>query len=362
MGNAATPAPTGSTPARIQLESALDPEAAPIDSPSLACELRLGEHGLESGEGWEAPALWFDYREAANPVRPGLTEPIGLHQWGAELHSHGPTAILPLDLSLELGCPGPATSPALAAHFLRILPGEALSAAAVATTSLFAVLRGGGSLTRPGDQHAGPLSLAWESGDVFVLPAGQAPRLEAREESVLYWVHDGPLLRYLGVEPSRPRFRPCHYPATRLQRELETLLNDPTASKANRLSLLLGNADLPATRTVSHTLWAMQGVLPAGSVQSAHKHQSVALDLILDCDPGCYTLVGSSCDSEGRIRDPQRIDWQSGGAFITPPGLWHAHGNESGRAARLLPIQDAGLHTYLRSLDIRFRGGLRGEE
>ena len=362
MGSAATPTPTGSLPARNHPETAVTPGVEPIASAAQASVALPGNQPLEMGEGWEAPALWFDYREAANPVRPGLTEPIGLHQWGAHLHAQGPTAILPLDLSQELGCPGPATSPALAAHFLRILPGEGLTAAAVATTSLFAVLRGGGSLSRPGDGPSGPLTLAWESGDVFVLPAGQAPRLEAREESVLYWVHDGPLLRYLGVEPSLPRFRPCHYPAARLERELEALLCDPSASKANRLSLLLGNADLPATRTVSHTLWAMQGVLPAGSVQSPHRHQSVALDLILDCDPGCYTLVGSACDSEGRIRDAQRINWQSGGAFITPPGLWHAHVNESGRAARLLPIQDAGLHTYLRSLDIRFWGGIRGEE
>lgn len=42
-----------------------------------------------------------------------------------------------------------------------------------------------------------------------------------------------------------------------------------------------------------------------------------------------------------------------------PPGHWHAHVNTSGRQARLLPIQDAGLHTYLRSLDIRFAGGLQ---
>jgi gentisate 1,2-dioxygenase len=111
---------------------------------------------------------------------------------------------------------------------------------------------------------------------------------------------------------------------------------------------------------VSHTLWAMLGVVPPGAVQPPHRHQSVALDLIIDCDPGCYTLVGSELDSEGAIRQPQRIDWQSGGAFITPPGLWHAHVNESGRTARLLPIQDAGLHTYLRSLDIRFSGGLSG--
>ena len=42
------------------------------------------------------------------------------------------------------------------------------------------------------------------------------------------------------------------------------------------------------------------------------------------------------------------------GAFVTPPGLWHAHVNESGAPAHLFPVQDAGLHTYLRSLDIRF--------
>ena len=362
MGSAATPTSTDSLSARNHPETAIEPGGEPIASAALASGVMRSDDRLGMDEGWEEPALWFDYREAANPVRPGLTEPIGLHQWGPELHSQGATAILSLDLSRELGCPGPATSPALAAHFLRILPGEGLSAAAVATTSLFAVLRGGGSLSRPGDGHSGPLNLAWESGDVFVLPAGQAPRLEAREESVLYWVHDGPLLHYLGVEPSRPRFRPCHYPAASLDRELKALLSDPSSTRANRLSLLLGHADLPTTRTVSHTLWAMQGVVPAGSVQSPHRHQSVALDLILDCDPGCYTLVGSSCDSEGRIRDARRIDWQSGGAFITPPGLWHAHVNESGRDARLLPIQDAGLHTYLRSLDIRFWGGLSGQE
>jgi gentisate 1,2-dioxygenase len=163
------------------------------------------------------------------------------------------------------------------------------------------------------------------------------------------------------VEPSRPRFAPCHYPAARLEEELERLLQDPSARRSNRLSILLGHDQLASTRTVSHTLWAMLGVVPAGTHQAPHRHQSVALDLIIDCDPGCYTLVGSDLNPDGTIRHPQRIDWKPGGAFITPPGLWHAHGNESGRAARLLPIQDAGLHTHLRSLDIRFAGAGAGD-
>jgi gentisate 1,2-dioxygenase len=216
------------------------------------------------------------------------------------------------------------------------------------------VLEGTGQLSWQGRD------LAWQSGDLVVLPMGDTPLLEASSTSVLYWVHDGPLLQHLGVQPSQPRFEATHYPASLLQRELDQLLADPTAARSNRLSVLLANADLPASRTVTHTLWAMLGVVPAGAVQPPHRHQSVALDLILDCDPGCYTLVGTELDSHGQIRNPQTIAWESGGAFITPPGYWHAHVNGSERMARLLPIQDAGLHTYLRSLDIRFSGGLGG--
>jgi gentisate 1,2-dioxygenase len=50
------------------------------------------------------------------------------------------------------------------------------------------------------------------------------------------------------------------------------------------------------------------------------------------------------------------VEWEAGGAFVTPPGMWHAHVNESGAPAHLIPIQDAGMQTYLRSLDIRFAG------
>jgi len=324
---------------------------APLPSP-LQAPTPINEQVGNDPIDWQAPAELFDYRQAANPVRPGLTEPIGLHQWGAALHANGPTAILPLDLSAELGCPGPATSPALAAHFLRILAGDSLATPAEATSSLFYVLRGRGCL------HADAGDLAWATGDLFVLPCGSEPRLEAEEESVLYWVHDGPLLTFLGVTPRSSRFRPCHYPAARLEAELTRLQADPASARSNRLSLLLASEDCPASRTVTHSLWAMLGVVPPGAMQPPHRHQSVALDLILDCDPGCYTLVGTELAADGTIRNPRRIDWEAGGAFITPPGHWHAHGNESGRIARLLPIQDAGLHTYLRSLDIRFSGGL----
>ncbi|WP_235299972.1 hypothetical protein [Synechococcus sp. GFB01] len=146
----------------------------------------------------EAPAAatskaqLFDYRQAANPIRHGLTEPIPEGRWGPDLHARGPSAILPLDLSRELGCQGPATSPALSANFVRILAGESISAGANATSSLFYVWKGAGNCRQPATTLSREFSQDWRQGDLFVLPAGKAAELDAAEESVLYWVHDGP--------------------------------------------------------------------------------------------------------------------------------------------------------------------------
>lgn len=316
---------------------------------------------IAGGHDWHSETLLFDYRQAANPIRPGLTEPIPEGRWGPDLHATGPTAVLPLDLSARLGCPSPATSPALSANFVRILRGESIGVAANATSSLFYVYRGSGRCHCPSSAGAETLDLGWGRGDLFVLPAGLEPRLEASEESVLYWIHDGPLLTFLGVRAESPRFAPSHYPAAWLDEELAALAADPSSARSNRLSLLMANAALPASRTVTHTLWAMYGLVPAGAVQPPHRHQSVALDLVIDCQPGCATLSGPDLNPDGTIRNPLRMEWEPGAAFVTPPGHWHSHVNGSGHPARLLPIQDAGLHTYLRSLDIRFASGLGSE-
>ena len=308
----------------------------------------------DAAEALSAKAVLYDYRQAANPVRPGLTEPIPYRSWEPQLGDPETSGLIPLDLSQELGVDGPATSPGLAAHFIRIRQGEGVKASAIATSSLFYVLQGQGRCQRAAGQGSAAVDLHWQQGDLFVLPAGEAPLLQAERAAVLYWVTDAPLLHHLGVSPSAPRFEATHYAGRWLRSELAALAADPSSARSNRLSLLLGNRDLCASRTVTHVLWAMFGLVPAGATQPPHRHQSVALDLIVDCQPGCYTLVGTELEADGTIRKPTRIDWQPGGAFITPPGHWHAHVNSSGAPAYLLPIQDAGLQTYLRSLDIRF--------
>lgn len=124
----------------------------------------------------------------------------------------------------------------------------------------------------------------------------------------------------------------------------------------------MANANQTQTLTATHVLWAMFGVVPAGSEQRPHRHQSVALDLCVDASPGCYTLLGTQLDPHGEIVAPIRVNWTPGAAFTTPPGMWHAHYNESGLDAWVVPIQDAGLQTYLRSLDIRFASPPTGNQ
>ena len=79
--------------------------------------------------------------------------------------------------------------------------------------------------------------------------------------------------------------------------------------------MLLANVQQEQTLTITHVLWAMFGLLPEGQIQRPHRHQSVALDLILDCQPCCYTLLGDRLDTWGEILNPPA---SSGGPATSP--------------------------------------------
>ncbi len=312
----------------------------------------------EATEDWTGDARFHEYSTAADPVGSGSVTRVPVERFPAALHTGPGTRTVALDLSEALVVDYPATSPALLAAFVVLDPGDTLVTSPDATSELYYCLEGSGSSTFVRHDPTGALSTAtipWATGDFVTLPAGCTTEHTAGpvERAVLYRVTDAPLLAYLGVAPGSPRFAPTRYTAAASLARLAEVERHPDAADRNRVSILLGNVAHPQTLTVTHTLWAMLGVLPAGRVQRPHRHQSVALDLITSCSPGCYTMVGTQVDDAGHIVDPVRVDWEGGGAFVTPPGLWHSHHNESGAPAYLVPIQDAGLHTYLRSLDIR---------
>lgn len=306
-------------------------------------QVTAGADGSRSARGWSEDARYFEYSVAADPIGSGHIPRVPIAGFPRSLYEGGPTRVVPLDLSTELGIvSGPATSPGLLANFVRITAGDGVTTRPNATSQLFYVIGGRGRTSVDGTDDA----LEWVEGDFVTLPSSGEGSVGAThlavDEAVLYWVHDEPMLRYLGVRATEPRFRATRYPREDAMAELEAIAAAPGANEKSRVSVLLANANQEQTLTITHVLWAMFGLLPAGQIQRPHRHQSVALDLILDCEPGCHTLLGSRLDDRGEIVDPVLVPWEPGGAFVTPPGMWHAHVNESGSPAHLIPIQDAG--------------------
>ena len=297
-----------------------------------------------SATQWETNTIYYEFSAVVAPKLPA----IQCKTFAAELHQQGATRIVSLDLSSQLQSIAPATSPVISASFLRIRPQESLKTNCPATAQLFYVIRGKGQT----ESEYG--TVEWSQGDLFTLPRCEGAIHSAREDTAIYWVTDEALVNYLGVKATKPRFQPCLYPSERIISELKQIAQEPGANKRNRIGVLLGNKSTQLTRSLTHTLWALMVYLPGGTQQKPHRHNSVALDLVIDAPESAYTLVGKSLDADGNIINGERVYWKSGSVFVTPPGLWHSHHNDSERDAFILPIQDAAFQSYMRTLDQRW--------
>ena len=306
------------------------------------------------------PDVIYEYSSQSNPAIPGV--PIRVLK--AEHHQSGPSHVTPFDLSSDLGTPYPATSPNLLTSFIRILRGEQLTTTARATSQGFYVIRGQGR-TVMHEEGGEDRTMGWKQGDIFVVPYSAQQSLVHHCDDVeiehggaaLYWIHDEPLLRYLGVAPTEAEFTASKFTNQYLVDKVQELRHDPNSSSRNRLGILIANADTTKeTKTLTHVLWSLLNVLPAHTTQPPHRHNSVAIDLCISASPGAYvnTAMSQCLHSDGTLVDPQRVQWESGAAFVTPPGWWHLHENKAKEDAWVLPLQDAGLLTHQRILDIRF--------
>ncbi len=297
-----------------------------------------------NNDDWSSASELREYMSASNPEMPR----IEVKSFDSSLHLTGKTRIIPLDLSSDLKTAYPATTPNLMANFLRLCAGESLQTDTNATSEMFYVIRGSGtSETEWGVTR-------WSEGDLFVIPATAKVSHNASSNSALYWVNDSPILNYLGVTPNKQQFAPLLFTHAQITSRLAQERSAPDALTRNRVGLLLGNPACPLTKTLSHTLWSLYNILPAGATQLPHRHNSVAIDFCVTAGDNTYTLIGEKIDEKGHIINPIKAMWTSGSLFTTPPGWWHSHHNESGEDAIVLPIQDAGMLTYMQILDIQF--------
>jgi len=47
-------------------------------------------------------------------------------------------------------------------------------------------------------------------------------------------------------------------------------------------------------------------------VQYLQRHESIALDFVISCKPGCYTMIGTELNSTRMIKNGHRENWISG--------------------------------------------------
>lgn len=199
--------------------------------------------------------------------------------------------------------------------------------------------------------------IEWKKGDIFTHPVCKNITHEGKTESKLIWANDEALNDYLGVFPVKKMFEPTYYEREILLDFIKKANMEDGAMERNRNGVLLSNRQIVrlGTNTLTHTMWSLLNVINGNTIQKPHRHNSIAIDLCVSAEENkVYTLMGKELNEDGSVKDPIKRYWKANSIFITPPGWWHSHHNDSDTEAWVFPIQDAGLYTYLNTLDIRF--------
>jgi gentisate 1,2-dioxygenase len=260
------------------------------------------------------------------------------------LAANTPTGLLALDLSSTLGLGYPATTPLILSSYARIRAGETLATAFAASSEIYHVIRGTGTTTSDGTDDG--VSIAWQARDTFCLPGGSTVRHRAATDTVLWIATNEPQLRFEGLRPPGPGaapIKPAFYPMAEIQRRLLDVYLDPRGAAMPGKSVNLGNVALEGSRTTtpSFTL-AMNSLLP-GEAQRGHRHNAVAVTLVV-AGEGAYSLI-----------DGERVDWEADTVMITPPAAFHSHHNEGGQLALFLIVQDGGVYYHCRTMGFSFK-------
>jgi gentisate 1,2-dioxygenase len=168
-----------------------------------------------------------------------------------------------------LGLDYPASCPNLLSGYIHINPNDTFKQDCVlsCTSLCLYVIRGHGTTKIPDEGLVN-----WSKGDLLVIPYQNQP-LEhlAQEDTAFYYVHDGPLLKYLRVIPSEKAFSPTIFREKFLKEKVEIIREKPGSEHANRLGALIGNPNTNQTKTLTQTLWALLNILPAKTVQKPHR-------------------------------------------------------------------------------------------
>ncbi len=287
----------------------------------------------------EARARYFNTANAFDMKLPPVPDAVFTEEPARALDPDAPTGFTACDISAELACAFPATSPLVLARYARIRAGETLTADFNATGVLAYAIRGRGSVASAGEM------LNWAAGDLLLLPGGEAHPWAAEEDAVLWLVTNEPQLAFDHARAPAPGMAPTdpvHYPAAEIAEQVDLLMQTGRTEEIPGSALIFSAERQEATRNALPTLTCAMNALEPGQSQRPHRHNSVAVSLIVEGE-GCYSVV-----------DGRRKDWAPWATTITPPVSSHSHHNEGPQRAMFLIVQDGGIFYHARAMGFEF--------
>jgi len=288
----------------------------------------------------EARARYFNTGNAFNLQLPPVPDESFAEEPARALDPRTPTGFIACDRSKQLGCTFTATTPLVLARYARIRAGEALEANLNASGVIAYVITGTGSTTCATER------IEWNAGDTFVLPGGCAHTHRAGSSDAVLWiVTNEPQLAFENLSPPKPGDAPTdivHFPGDEVERQIELLYRVGRGEEIAGSALIFSSERQEAIRNVLPTLTVAMNSLPAGKSQRPHRHNSVAVSLVIQGEK-CYSIV-----------DGRRKDWSPWATTITPATSVHSHHNAGAKTAMFLIVQDGGIYYHTRALGFEF--------
>jgi gentisate 1,2-dioxygenase len=256
-----------------------------------------------------------------------------------------PTGFVVCDLSKQLACDFPATTPLVLIRYARIRAGESLVTDFSASGVFCYVIQGHGfTESSNAAVGAGP-PIAWGQGDLLVLPGGVAFTHQAEVDAVLWVVTNEPQLAFEHLRPPAQGEAPTeavHFTADEIARQIDLIYDVGRTEAIAGSALIFSSEKLEATRNIMPTLTLAMNSLPGGVTQRPHRHNAVAVSLIIKGDR-CYSVM-----------DGKRKDWAPWATSITPPVAVHSHHNGGNEQAMFLIVQDGGIFYHTRAMGFEF--------
>ena len=285
-------------------------------------------------------ALYFNTGNAFNQKQTEVPDQSFIDEPARALNPDSPTGLIACDRSKDLGTPYPATTPLVLVRYARMRAGESLRTEFVASGVVMYVIVGSGTTA------CGKEQISWQAGDVFVLP-GNVSHLHSAgvDDAVLWIVTNEPQLAFEHLRGPAEGDAPTelvHFPAREIERQVELIYKVGRGNDIAGSALIFSSTRQEASRSVLPTLMVAMNSLPPGGLQRSHRHNSMAVSLVIEGDR-CHSMV-----------DGRRKDWARWVTTVTPPTAAHSHFNGGEKWAKFLIIQDGGIYSYTRALGFEF--------